>query len=133
MNLTNKFMFMLLWIIHSFSKKYVRIFSENYFFFIVGDLLGKACQITSMIPSLLKKSNDVQNSWKPVVIIIPLRLGLNDVNSEYIEQLKVRKEKNPSSSIDCLLLVMLSFTSNSWIHWRKTKSSALFHWLSRKR
>jgi hypothetical protein len=48
---------------------------------------GKMCQI----PNLIKKSNDIQNSWKPLVIIIPLRLGLNDVNSEYIEQLKVNQ------------------------------------------
>ena len=52
--------------------------------------LGKSCQINSKIPSFIKKSNDVQNSWKPLVIIIPLRLGLNEVNTEYIEQLKVK-------------------------------------------
>jgi hypothetical protein len=41
------------------------------------------------MPNLIKKSNDIQNSWKPLVIIIPLRLGLNDVNAEYVDQLKV--------------------------------------------
>lgn len=51
--------------------------------------LGKSCQISSKIPSLIKKSNDIQTSWKPLVIIIPLRLGLNDVNIEYVDQLKV--------------------------------------------
>jgi hypothetical protein len=37
----------------------------------------------------MKKSNDTQNAWKPLVIIIPLRLGLSEVNTEYIDQLKV--------------------------------------------
>ena len=33
-----------------------------------------------------KESN---NAWKPLVIIVPLRLGLHSVNVEYVEQLKV--------------------------------------------
>jgi hypothetical protein len=65
--------------------------SEKFFSNNKKSFLGKACQITSQIPSLLKKSNDVQNSWKPLVIIIPLRLGLNDVNSEYVDQIKVNQ------------------------------------------
>lgn len=110
----------------------IRSFSLMNFFVSIEDLLGKACQINSMIPNLIKKSHDTQNSWKPVVIIIPLRLGLNDVNSEYIEQLKVNQilslQTFPSLFF---LLVMFSFTSNSWIYWRKAQSSALFYRLFR--
>lgn len=48
--------------------------------------LGKFCQISSKVP----KFTDCQTQWKPLVIIIPLRLGLNSVNTEYIEQIKVQ-------------------------------------------
>ncbi|CAF1238091.1 unnamed protein product [Rotaria sordida] len=53
------------------------------------DEIRKLCQKNSQIPNLIKKSNDSQTTWKPLVIIIPLRLGLNDVNIEYIDQLKL--------------------------------------------
>ena len=39
-------------------------------------------------PCLLK-TGDSSKKWKPLVIIIPLRLGLHGVNAEYIEQLQV--------------------------------------------
>ena len=29
--------------------------------------------------------------WKPLVLLIPLRLGLSDINKAYIETLKVRQ------------------------------------------
>lgn len=29
--------------------------------------------------------------WKPLVLLIPLRLGLSDINEAYIETLKVNK------------------------------------------
>jgi hypothetical protein len=83
------------------------------------------------MPNLINKSNESQNNWKPLVIIIPLRLGLNDVNTEYIEQLKVQK-MNCEFWKNSSFLVMLSFTSNTWIYWWKTKSCALFYWLFRK-
>jgi len=51
---------------------------------LILDEIRKLCQI----PNLITKSNDSQNIWKPLVIIIPLRLGLNDVNAEYIDQIK---------------------------------------------
>lgn len=52
-------------------------------------IIGKLYQSTEQIPGLLKKTNDSKSNWKPLVIIIPLRLGLNDVNAEYVDQLKV--------------------------------------------
>lgn len=55
-----------------------------------ADRLGKLCQINSQVPAPIKKSSDLPNPWKPLVIIVPLRLGLNEVNAEYIDQLKVR-------------------------------------------
>jgi hypothetical protein len=54
--------------------------------------IGQLCQIKSNIRSGSNKSTDVSTKWKPLVIIIPLRLGLSDVNTEYIDQLKVDKE-----------------------------------------
>lgn len=50
---------------------------------------GKLCQINSKVRTTTKKSTDTQTGWKPLVIIIPLRLGLSDVNLGYIEQIKV--------------------------------------------
>jgi hypothetical protein len=56
---------------------------------LVLDEIRKLCQTNSKIHQIIKKSNDTQNNWKPLVIIIPLRLGLHHVNTEYIDQLKV--------------------------------------------
>lgn len=33
--------------------------------------------------------------WKPLVLLIPLRLGLSDINEAYIETLKVRCRNIP--------------------------------------
>ena len=46
-----------------------------------------------MNPDVLNQTkilNDLQNNWKPLVLMIPLRLGLSHVNIEYINQLKVK-------------------------------------------
>lgn len=51
---------------------------------LILDEIRKSCQIPSKVP----KFTDSQTRWKPLVVIIPLRLGLNSVNSEYIEQIK---------------------------------------------
>jgi len=45
--------------------------------------------MNSKVRKTTKKSNETQNGWKPLIMIIPLRLGLSDVNTEYIDQLKV--------------------------------------------
>lgn len=34
--------------------------------------------------------------WKPLVLLIPLRLGLSDINEAYIETLKVRHDSTLS-------------------------------------
>lgn len=81
-------MYMLQWIIPWYLKKYVSFFFEG-FDCILFYLKGKLCQINSKVRRTTKKTNDAQNGWKPLVIIIPLRLGLTDVNAEYIDQLKV--------------------------------------------
>ncbi|CAF1236077.1 unnamed protein product [Adineta ricciae] len=71
---------------NEFDKQvYVHVAMDNT---LILDEIRKLCQINSQRPNLTKKSNDSQTTWKPLVIIIPLRLGLNDVNTEYIEQLK---------------------------------------------
>lgn len=49
----------------------------------VGELNGcleGACALTEEETAL----------WKPLVLLIPLRLGLSDINEAYIETLKVR-------------------------------------------
>ncbi|CAF1093207.1 unnamed protein product [Adineta steineri] len=56
---------------------------------LVLDEIRKLCQINSKVRKTTKKTNDTQNGWKPLVVIIPLRLGLSDVNVEYIDQLKL--------------------------------------------
>ena len=50
---------------------------------------GALCQIPSKVRPGAKKCTETPNGWKPLVIIIPLRLGLTEVNTEYIDQLKV--------------------------------------------
>ncbi|CAF0980493.1 unnamed protein product [Rotaria sp. Silwood1] len=56
---------------------------------LVLDEIRKLCQINSKVRKTTKKSNDTPSGWKPLVIVIPLRLGLTNVNTEYIEQLKL--------------------------------------------
>ncbi|CAF0948403.1 unnamed protein product [Rotaria sordida] len=56
---------------------------------LVLDEIRKLCQINSKVRKTTKKSNDTSSGWKPLVIIIPLRLGLTNVNVEYIDQLKL--------------------------------------------
>jgi hypothetical protein len=72
--------------------KYVCFYSKKFnlrFYWICFFFQGKLCQINSKVRKTTKKSNDTQSGWKPLVVIIPLRLGLSDVNTEYIDQLKV--------------------------------------------
>ena len=67
----------------------------------VGDLNGcleGACALAEEETAL----------WRPLVLLIPLRLGLSDINEAYIETLKVR---NGSMYINCSLkLVTSEFT-----------------------
>ncbi|CAF1100518.1 unnamed protein product [Adineta ricciae] len=56
---------------------------------LVLDEIRKLCQPNVKGRKSSKKSNDNPQTWKPLVIIIPLRLGLSDVNTEYIDQLKL--------------------------------------------
>jgi len=56
---------------------------------LVLDEIRKLCQTNSKIRKTTKNSNDIQNGWKPLVIIIPLRLGLTELNTEYINQFKL--------------------------------------------
>jgi hypothetical protein len=52
-------------------------------------MLGKLQNTGSHMNIITKRLSESSKCWKPLVIIIPLRLGLNDVNKEYIDQLKV--------------------------------------------
>ncbi|CAF1360784.1 unnamed protein product, partial [Didymodactylos carnosus] len=61
---------------------------------IIEDVL-KLCRLNSKQQSqsavVYSNENSKQQStnWRPLILIIPLRLGLNDVNIEYIDQLKI--------------------------------------------
>ena len=79
------------WTIRSSWAKYVSILSESILsLYSSSEIAGALCQIPSKVRSGTKKSNETPpNTWRPLVIIIPLRLGLSDVNTEYIDQLKV--------------------------------------------
>ena len=37
--------------------------------------------------------------WRPLVLLIPLRLGLTDINEAYIETLKVKNHTAPSDAV----------------------------------
>ncbi len=47
-----------------------------------GDVAAEASSSTSDVRT---------TTWKPVLLIIPLRLGLTEINPMYTESLKVRK------------------------------------------
>ncbi|CAF5210829.1 unnamed protein product, partial [Rotaria magnacalcarata] len=55
---------------------------------LVLDEIRKLCQNHSKVRKTTKNPNDKPEGWKPLIIIIPLRLGLTNVNTEYIDQLK---------------------------------------------
>ncbi|CAF4489612.1 unnamed protein product, partial [Rotaria socialis] len=56
---------------------------------LVLDEIRKLFQTHSKARKTTKNSNDKPAGWKPLIIIIPLRLGLTSVNTEYIDQLKL--------------------------------------------
>uniref|UniRef100_A0A8B9KEQ1 Cysteine protease n=1 Tax=Astyanax mexicanus TaxID=7994 RepID=A0A8B9KEQ1_ASTMX len=60
--------------------------------------------------------------WKPLVLLIPLRLGLSDINEAYIETLKVRSS-TVISSVDGLERHVICWCSLCFI---KSKVSAVF-------
>lgn len=55
----------------------------------INHFLEKLCTVTEQMP----KSNCSKNSWKPMVLVIPLRLGISTINPAYVQGLKVSKVK----------------------------------------
>jgi hypothetical protein len=77
------------------------VFVEQLFKSSSGD--GAACNISAICLVFIErlcKSPSQQSSgdgtfrhtknWKPLVLIVPLRLGLNEINPVYVQGLKVR-------------------------------------------
>lgn len=63
------------------------------FFLFVEQLCKSASahQEPSLQPSEEERSNHaVDRSWKPLVLVVPLRLGLSEINPVYVQGLKVR-------------------------------------------
>ncbi len=52
--------------------------------------------------------NGICNKWSPLLLIIPLRLGLNEFNSDYKDVLKV--------SLSILLHFLVTFEQNSHVN-----------------
>ena len=61
-----------------------------------------------------RNTDATKKSWKPLVIIIPLRLGLNEVNVEYIDQIKVNRRVFHTSLTSPS--VLLPIAANVGIH-----------------
>lgn len=57
----------------------------NYYFILLEELCSMMEQTT--------KSNSSKRSWKPLVLVIPLRLGISTINPAYVQGVKVNKEK----------------------------------------
>lgn len=85
--------------------------------FFSSQFEGKLSQNTMTVETIQRKPNEnAKKSWKPLVIIIPLRLGLNDVNVEYIDQLKV-KLRRFSSFKKCFVFFVFSSAFNYLKRW----------------
>lgn len=54
--------------------------------------------------------------WRPLVLLIPLRLGLTDINEAYVETLKVGLLADQQRG-EMLLLVAMSAPSALWPLW----------------
>lgn len=50
----------------------------------------KLCILTEQTP----KSNMSKKSWKPLVLVIPLRLGISTINPAYVQGVKVSNLKH---------------------------------------
>lgn len=66
----------------------------------------KLCVITEQIT----KSNCSKNTWKPLVLVIPLRLGISTINPAYVQGLKV------SSSILFSCFLILNYYNYKYTH-----------------
>ena len=64
---------------------YVSFDAEMKFFFLLDEAMKKCNK--SIKCKQHKKG--VCNKWSPLLLIIPLRLGLNEFNSDYKEPIKV--------------------------------------------
>lgn len=86
--------------------------------------------------------------WKPLVLLIPLRLGLSDINEAYIETLKVKKIsfihfyciifQNACVGMQMSVCFVLSFLVSTAMlhdasvlrgHWWEAEQCPLLHWL----
>lgn len=56
------------------------------------DLAGGAeGEVNGCLEGACALAEEATTLWRPLVLLIPLRLGLSDINEAYIETLKVRK------------------------------------------
>lgn len=78
--------------IHIVIKEIVNSYAMNF--------PEKLCVITEQT----SKTNSSKNTWKPLVLIIPLRLGISTINPAYVQGVKV------SSSILFLSSVCITLT-----------------------
>ena len=67
----------------------INTFFQSHIIFVVCRFLRKLCQMNSKIRKTMKRIDKIQTGRKPIVIIVPLRLGSNNVNTEYIDQIKI--------------------------------------------
>lgn len=52
---------------------------------------GAGAELNGCLEGACALAEEETALWKPLVLLIPLRLGLSDINEAYIETLKVRK------------------------------------------
>lgn len=51
---------------------------------------GLGAELNGCLEGACAMAEEETALWKPLVLLIPLRLGLSDINEAYIETLKVR-------------------------------------------
>lgn len=74
-----------------------------------GSEHGLGAELNGCLEGACAMAEEETALWKPLVLLIPLRLGLSDINEAYIETLKVRKppskERLSSTSNDQLQML----------------------------
>lgn len=54
---------------------------------------GLGAELNGCLEGACAMAEEETALWKPLVLLIPLRLGLSDINEAYIETLKVRNRQ----------------------------------------
>lgn len=80
---------------------------------LAGEAEGEA-EVNGCLEGACALAEEEAALWRPLVLLIPLRLGLSDINEAYIETLKVRKlhSRTSNPTFDCRSLLTIKREEN---------------------